>query len=609
MASRHKKPFSQKAKKVQLQQKRLRKKDDDWGWDDAGNARAASPTQRSRDSADRPLSDSDASHHEEATLVQPRNVVDAAYGHGALESVFAKLPPDVVERRKKESMQPLEHLPDTSLEVSFEELYSADAVIDIPKRPIWSYKDSRYQLEVREEAYFKQWMEGVYSKHRSDELSYFEHNLDVWRQLWRVCEMSDILLFIVDVRHPVLHFPPSLYDYVVKDLKRKLVLVFNKIDLVTSETLEAWTIYFRATFPELIIASFSCYSKNDFVKSDAPDVVRPASKRRAKPAVRGVGVPEVLRACRDVHLIKNQAVVNWDALVERAEVEQRQKDEEDRIREQDKGEKRRRQRIGDDVPPDDESVDSESEEVDEHDRSSEAATSDVTHEGFEPHKDWVTIGFVGHPNVGKSSLINSLMGKKVVSTSRTPGHTKHFQTIHLTANVRFCDCPGLVFPGIIPKPLQILSGMYRISQVQEPYTAIAYLAARMPLEKILALQHPDAEKDDEDHGQRPAATWSAWQICEAFAYQRGFLTARTSRPDVYRAANLILRMCVDGKIRLVFKPKGFKEGLWNSSKPSDSDSYVVQDGEDASSEEESDGSESDGIQGGGAFDLLADLEI
>jgi ribosome biogenesis GTPase A len=30
----------------------------------------------------------------------------------------------------------------------------------------------------------------------------------------------------------------------------------------------------------------------------------------------------------------------------------------------------------------------------------------------------LTIGTLGHPNVGKSSLINSLIGKKVVSVSR-----------------------------------------------------------------------------------------------------------------------------------------------------------------------------------------------
>lgn len=34
-------------------------------------------------------------------------------------------------------------------------------------------------------------------------LSYVELNLETWRQLWRVLEMSDIILLIVDIRCPV----------------------------------------------------------------------------------------------------------------------------------------------------------------------------------------------------------------------------------------------------------------------------------------------------------------------------------------------------------------------------------------------------------------------
>ncbi len=70
-------------------------------------------------------------------------------------------------------------------------------------------------------------------------------------------------------------------------------------------------------------------------------------------------------------------------------------------------------------------------------------------------KQYITIGCCGFPNVGKSSLLNTLVGRKVVSVSRTPGHTKHLQTIFLTPNVRLCDCPGLVFPSLVPKPLQV----------------------------------------------------------------------------------------------------------------------------------------------------------
>lgn len=102
---------------------------------------------------------------------------------------------------------------------------------------------------------------------------------------------------------------------------------------------------------------------------------------------------------------------------------------------------------------------------------------EVTGREISPHKDYLTLGLVGHPNVGKSSLINSIMRRTVVSASRTPGHTKHFQTIHIASNVRLCDSPGLVFPALIPRALQILSGMYPIAQVQEPYSAIRYLVS------------------------------------------------------------------------------------------------------------------------------------
>jgi ribosome biogenesis GTPase A len=68
---------------------------------------------------------------------------------------------------------------------------------------------------------------------------------------------------------------------------------------------------------------------------------------------------------------------------------------------------------------------------------------------------YITLGFTGYPNVGKSSVLNSIVGHKVVSVSRTPGHTKHFQTIHLTPTVRLCDCPGLVFPSYVDRPLQV----------------------------------------------------------------------------------------------------------------------------------------------------------
>lgn len=38
----------------------------------------------------------------------------------------------------------------------------------------------------------------------ASQLSYFELNIETWRQLWRVLEMSDVILLITDIRHPVI---------------------------------------------------------------------------------------------------------------------------------------------------------------------------------------------------------------------------------------------------------------------------------------------------------------------------------------------------------------------------------------------------------------------
>lgn len=52
-------------------------------------------------------------------------------------------------------------------------------------------------------------------------------------------------------------FPPSLYDYVIQELKRDIVLVFNKIDLVPAPVLVAWKEYFQTQFPLLHIIYFT----------------------------------------------------------------------------------------------------------------------------------------------------------------------------------------------------------------------------------------------------------------------------------------------------------------------------------------------------------------
>ena len=59
-------------------------------------------------------------------------------------------------------------------------------------------------------------------------------------------------------------------------------------------------------------------------------------------------------------------------------------------------------------------------------------------------KQLITVGVVGFPNVGKSSLINSLKRSKAAATGNTPGVTKSMQEIQLDKNIVLIDSPGVV---------------------------------------------------------------------------------------------------------------------------------------------------------------------
>lgn len=61
-------------------------------------------------------------------------------------------------------------------------------------------------------------------------------------------------------------------------------------------------------------------------------------------------------------------------------------------------------------------------------------------------KKQISVGFIGYPNVGKSSVINTLRSKKVCKVAPIAGETKVWQYITLMRRIFLIDCPGVVFP-------------------------------------------------------------------------------------------------------------------------------------------------------------------
>lgn len=89
-----------------------------------------------------------------------------------------------------------------------EENFLTDAekkLVVVPRRPEWTKDMTREELEVAEKEAFLNWRRHMAQLQEKDGITPFERNIEVWRQLWRVVEKSEIVVQILDGRNPLLY--------------------------------------------------------------------------------------------------------------------------------------------------------------------------------------------------------------------------------------------------------------------------------------------------------------------------------------------------------------------------------------------------------------------
>ncbi|KAA1467966.1 P-loop containing nucleoside triphosphate hydrolase protein [Dentipellis sp. KUC8613] len=599
------KPASSKQRKAELQLKRARKRAD-----------LSQPNDAQPPSSKPSLS-------AQPTTVSARR----------LQSAFLKLSPDLLEQSKVLSARLtlprplLSHVviwPVHSGRIDAEKEDEMRTQMSCMKRPKWRYEMTKKEVEKNEEGLFAKWIT------KTDQIvdnwvqaaeeqrlqlvdpavetmppspSIFERNLEVWRQLWRVTELSQILLILLDSRCPLLHYPPSLSAY-LSSVSARLILVLTKVDISGHERASAWARYLTAKFPGVRVVMVESYMQKTSDPDDGGGNMQ--GRPQYKPHIPESFKSRLIQAMKEIHAemlqpperIRHDEAkvkkwnprvklsVNWEAVMTAKPKMHIQREDAPLARQGDENE-------------DDEYVEPE----------------------------YLTVGLVGQPNVGKSSLLNALFGMTKARASKTPGKTKHFQTLFWTSDIRLVDCPGLVLPNLVPLEMQVLGGVLPIARMPAIPLCIAHAARLLPLESILGLTHPsqvepevedkrtwrEGKKKDE---KKKEIFWTAMDVLTAFADKKGWVTAKAGRPDVNRAGNAILRMLAEGRIKWAFWPPDVEpaviedaavRGIWIPADIGDSDSSdseeepqdQTRNSEDESSEdkEEGDGSESKTVAG------------
>ena len=153
---------------------------------------------------------------------------------------------------------------------------------------------------------------------------------------------------------------------------------------------------------------------------------------------------------------------------------------------------------------------------------------------------------VGIPNVGKSTLINTLAGRKGAQTGNRPGVTKGKQWIKLKGNIELLDTPGFLWPKF--EDQEVAMNLAFTGAIKDEILDIETLGLRL-IEKLNSI---DREILEDRYGIEINEEDSGLEIMDRIAQKRGFVM-KNREIDYTRTANTVLdefRKGILGKITL-----------------------------------------------------------
>ncbi|KAM9267899.1 nucleolar GTP-binding protein 2 isoform 2-T2 [Morus bassanus] len=155
-------------------------------------------------------------------------------------------------------------------------------------------------------------------------------------------------------------------------------------------------------------------------------------------------------------------------------------------------------------------------------------------------KKQISVGFIGYPNVGKSSVINTLRSKKVCNVAPIAGETKVWQYITLMRRIFLIDCPGVVYPSGDTETDIVLKGVVQVEKIKSPEDHISAVLERAKPEYIRKTYKIDSWKDTEE-------------FLEKLASRTGKLL-KGGEPDVQTVSKMVLNDWQRGRIPFFVKP-------------------------------------------------------